>query len=78
MEEDDFWMRLESRICGELQGFEDRQLRWNWCDGLVAEQYDLLREEPCIRGRAWVRAERAGALEVRPACRRSRTIARRD
>jgi hypothetical protein len=53
MEEHDFWVRLEFRICAEFQGFEDRQLRWNWCDGLVAEEYDLLREEPRIRGHAW-------------------------
>ncbi|MEV2240614.1 hypothetical protein [Micromonospora sp. NPDC049891] len=53
MEEQDFWVRLEFRICAELQGFEDRHLRWYWCDGLVAERYELRAAEPCIRGRAW-------------------------
>jgi hypothetical protein len=51
MDEGDFWVRPEFRICAEFQGFEDRQLRCNWCDGLVAEEYDLLHEEPCIRSR---------------------------
>ncbi|MEN3611368.1 hypothetical protein AAH979_17635 [Plantactinospora sp. ZYX-F-223] len=53
MGEEDFWVRLEFRICAEFQSSEDRQLRCNWCDGLVAEEYNLLCEEPCIRGRAW-------------------------
>ncbi|MBX7266479.1 hypothetical protein KIF24_10860 [Micromonospora sp. Llam7] len=53
MDEQDFWLRLEFRICAEFQGFEDRHLRWYWCDGLVAEKYDLLTAAPCIRGRAW-------------------------
>ncbi|BCJ63143.1 hypothetical protein [Polymorphospora rubra] len=53
MDEKDFWERLEFRICRELQGFDDKHLRCHWCDGLVAEEYDLLGEQPCIRGRAW-------------------------
>jgi hypothetical protein len=53
MDEDDFWVRLEFRICAEFQGFDDQQLRRNWCDGLVAEEYELLSPQPCIRGRAW-------------------------
>jgi hypothetical protein len=53
MEEQDFWVRLEFRICAEFAGFPDKQLRANWCDGLVAEDYDLSAAEPCIRGRAW-------------------------
>ncbi|GIJ34539.1 hypothetical protein [Micromonospora sediminimaris] len=37
MDEQDFWVRLEFRICAEFRGFEDRHLRWYWCDGLVAD-----------------------------------------
>jgi hypothetical protein len=53
MEEDDFWVRLEFRICREFPGFDDPRLRRNWCDGLAAEEYDLVAPQPCIRGRAW-------------------------
>jgi hypothetical protein len=53
MDEQDFWLRLEYRISAEFQGFEDKHLRWYGCDGLVAEEYDVLAAEPCIRGRAW-------------------------
>lgn len=53
MEEDDYWVRLEFRICAELRSLDDQRLRTLWCDGLVAEQYDLLSPQPCIHGRAW-------------------------
>jgi hypothetical protein len=53
MDEADFWARLEYRICAEFRGFEDKRLRSCWCDGLVAEEYDLSSTWPCIRGRAW-------------------------
>lgn len=53
MEESDFWTRLEHRICDEFAGFENSNIRFYWCDGLVPEEYDLHSEEPCIRGRAW-------------------------
>lgn len=53
MDEADFWSRLEYRITREFGGFEDRQLRFCWCDGLVAEEYELHGSQPCVRGRAW-------------------------
>jgi hypothetical protein len=53
MDEADFWKRLEFRISAELAGFEDRRLNSLWCDGLVAQEYDLSGAEPCIRGLAW-------------------------
>jgi hypothetical protein len=54
LDEAEFWVRLEYRICAELHGFEDNGLRHYWCDGLVPEEYDLLGEPRCIRGRAWI------------------------
>jgi hypothetical protein len=73
MDEDDFWVRLEFRICAEFQGFDDQQLRRNWCDGLVAEEYELLSPQPCIRGRAWCGSDGqepwAFKLQVDPSAR---------
>lgn len=54
MDEAIFWTRLEYRICTELRGSEDTRLRYYSCDGLVPEEYDLLGEQRCIRGRAWI------------------------
>jgi hypothetical protein len=48
-----FWASLEFRICREFAGFEDKQLRSNWCDGLVPDEYDLQSEQPSIRGTAY-------------------------
>jgi hypothetical protein len=50
VDESEFWLRLERRICAEFEGFDDRQLRWYWCDGLSAEEYDLLCEINQARG----------------------------
>lgn len=53
MEEQEFWFRLEFRICAEFRGFADNQLRYHWCDGLVAEEYDFCAAQPEVRGLAW-------------------------
>jgi hypothetical protein len=34
MTEDEFWTRLEFRICLELTGMDDKVLRGMWCDGI--------------------------------------------
>jgi hypothetical protein len=52
--EDDFWVRLEGRICDELAGMEEKSLRRLWCDGVVPQQYRLNDEVPQIAGHAWI------------------------
>jgi hypothetical protein len=54
MNEEDFWVQLERRICDELSGMDDRSLRALWCDGLVPRQYLLNDEVPRITGYAWI------------------------
>lgn len=54
MEEQEFWQRLEIRICAEFPGFADLRLRFYWCDGLVPEDYELASAEPRISGAAWI------------------------
>ncbi len=53
MDEGDFWARLAFRIGVELRSSAEPRLRYHWCDGPVAEEYDLAAPQPCIRGRAW-------------------------
>jgi hypothetical protein len=48
-----FWQALEFRICSEFAGFEDKHLRYYWCDGLVPDEYNLQADPPCIRGLAY-------------------------
>jgi hypothetical protein len=52
VDEQEFWQRLEFRICSEFAGFADPRLRYHWCDGLVPEDYDLTSAEPHISGTA--------------------------
>jgi hypothetical protein len=50
VEEREFWVHLEYRICAEFAGFADSQRRSCWCDGLIPEEYDLAGTEPRISG----------------------------
>ncbi len=54
MEEPEFWLRLEHRICAEFEGFEDDQLRRYWCDGLLPDRCDRHGGDWHISGRAWI------------------------
>lgn len=53
MDEQDYWLRLEHRVCAEFTGFSDRTLRAIWCDGLEPSHDDLSISPLCIHGRAW-------------------------
>jgi hypothetical protein len=54
MNEEDFWVRLEGRVCDELRGMDDKSLRALWCDGIVPRQYLLNDDVPQITGYAWI------------------------
>jgi hypothetical protein len=53
----EFWGRLEYHLCEEFQGFEDNQLRWYWCGGLIPERYDRHGRQWHISGRAWIQTQ---------------------
>jgi hypothetical protein len=52
--EADYWVKLELRVCRELEGMEDRAVRSLWCDGSIPEQYLLDDPTPRVTGRAWI------------------------
>ena len=54
MDEPEFWVRLEYRICDEFRSFDDDHLRCYWCDGLVPERYDRHGGQWQISGSAWI------------------------
>jgi hypothetical protein len=62
VDEQEFWQRLEYRICAEFAGFADLRLRYHWCDGLIPEEYELTSVEPHIRGVAYC-GQRGGTQE---------------
>jgi hypothetical protein len=53
-QETDFWSCLEYRVCRELQGSLDPQLRYFWCDGFLPEDYLIAGEPPTVSGQAWI------------------------
>jgi hypothetical protein len=54
MDEAEYWKRLEFRVCRELEGMRDNQLRFLWCDGFNPEEYLTDDGSPRITGRAWI------------------------
>jgi hypothetical protein len=76
VEEAEFWLRLEYRICAEFEGFEDNELRWYWCDGLDPDRYERHGGEWHISGRAWILTENKPARRSAAPARRRRQ--RRD
>ena len=54
MNEADFWVHLEYRVCRELDGMRDERLRIFSCDGFYAEQYLIDDPNPRITGLAWM------------------------
>ena len=54
MDEADYWLSLEYRLCHEFAGMPENHLRFLWCDGFIPEQYRLDGPSPQITGRAWI------------------------
>ena len=54
MDESNFWDRLEYRVCHEIEGLKQPNLRRYWCDGFAPEQYDINEPSPRIRGQVSV------------------------
>jgi hypothetical protein len=54
MDERDFWVALEFRICKEFASLQANHLRFLWCDGLIPDNYALDSNDPYIDGTAWM------------------------
>lgn len=54
MNESDYWVRLEYRVCDELDGLRHTVARPYWCDGFIPSQHILNGYPPRIRGRVWM------------------------
>lgn len=54
MEETDYWLHLERRVCRGLRETADEAFCHLWCDGIVPESYRLDAHEPYIAGHAWI------------------------
>jgi hypothetical protein len=54
MNESDYWVHLEYRVCREFAGMPENHLRFLWCDGFIPQQYLFDGPSPRITGRAWI------------------------
>lgn len=54
MDESEYWRRLEYRVCRELRGLADDELRCLWCDGFIAEGFHADDTGATISGRLWI------------------------
>jgi hypothetical protein len=52
--ESDFWSHLEYRVCHDIDGLRQRELRHFWCDGFIPVCYHLGEPSPHIIGRVWM------------------------
>ena len=54
MDEREYWLSLEFRVCRELQGLPRKHRRTLWCDGFAPGAYFLSDSTPRIAGFAWI------------------------
>ena len=54
MNANEFWERLEFRVCREFDGLSGDEFRGYWCDGFIPSQYLLDDPRPRITGKAWI------------------------
>jgi hypothetical protein len=54
MDEKEYWLRLEFRVCREFSDMRERRLRTVWCDGLRPKQYCICGRRPRVVGEAWI------------------------
>jgi hypothetical protein len=54
MDEKDYWVALEFRVCREFAGMPDKYLSYHWCDGFSPGFYLLEDPPPRVTGKAWI------------------------
>ncbi|MEQ1672965.1 MAG: hypothetical protein ABL893_19105 [Hyphomicrobium sp.] len=54
MTEDEFWRKLEWRICLELSETNDKIFRWIWCDGIRGNLVRPPSGQPYLAGSIWI------------------------
>lgn len=54
MNESDYWLRLEYRLCSEFEGLLENHLRFLWCDGFTPQQYLVDDPLPRVTGLVWI------------------------
>jgi hypothetical protein len=53
LDEAEFWVHLEFRLCREFEGIREKGTGMLWCDGIMPGHYILNEVRPRILGRAY-------------------------
>lgn len=56
MDEQEYWDRLEYRVCRELARLDACRARGLWCDGFLPDVWALDAKPTGVRGRVWMGA----------------------
>jgi hypothetical protein len=54
MTENEYWSRLEYRLCREMDGVEEWHRSRYWCDDIYPNSLSLEASQPRIEGEAWI------------------------
>ncbi len=54
MTERDYFGHLEMRVSRELAGLRQRELRSLWCDGFIADAFEVVGERCRVSGKVWM------------------------
>src|SRR4051794_3723813 len=54
MDESEYWLALEFRLCRELDGLRQTHHPGYSCDGIYGEAYFINEDPPRILGHAWI------------------------
>lgn len=54
MDEKDYWVALEYRVCREFDRVPRNGVRYLWCDGFMSERYVLDGPAPLVEGLAYI------------------------
>jgi hypothetical protein len=54
MDQNEYWSRLEYRLCDEFKGMTDGRFGDLWCDGFLPEAYLIQQKPPIITGKVWI------------------------
>jgi hypothetical protein len=64
--ESEYFIHLEFRLCGELSGMRDEELRRHWCDGFVPWAFKVVDDIGRINGQVYPAHDCPAHKRVKP------------
>jgi hypothetical protein len=64
--ESDYFIHLEFRLCGELSGMRDKEIRRHWCDGFLSWAFEVVDDIGRITGKVYLVYDCSAHDRVKP------------